>query len=115
MTYDGKCAFGKFWAEDKCLEFLKLVARAYCPPVSGHNNELPSDAEESTVDAGAAGSHSVVSEAAALIDVPTFNLGFILSLSDEEVEFNPDNSTADTIMWGKVTYFWFFTFSLLRK
>jgi len=48
-----------------------------------------------TVHAGVAGSHSVTSEAATLIDVPTFDLSFVLSSSDEEIEFNPDDSTAD--------------------
>jgi len=38
--------------EDKFLEFLKLVAIVYCPPVLGHNIELLSDVEELTVDAG---------------------------------------------------------------
>jgi len=69
----------------------------YCPPVSGHNSELPSDVEKSTVAADAAGSYSVISDAHAdaSVDVPTFDLGFILSSSDEKVEFNTDDSTAD--------------------
>jgi len=43
---------------------------------------------------------SVISEAAASTDVPTitFNLGFVLSLSDKETEFTPDDSTADMFM-----------------
>jgi len=63
----------------------------------GHNRKLTSDAE-STVHAGVAGSYSVISEAAASTDVPTFDLGFLLSLSDEEIEFTPDDSTSAMFM-----------------
>jgi len=88
------------------LEFLKLVTSVYCPLVSGHNSELPSEAEEST---GAAGSHVVVS-AAAMVDVHTFDLGFVPSLSDDEIQM-----TVLLPCLCKVTYFWFSTFSLMRK
>jgi len=52
------------------------------------------DAKEST---GATGSHSVV-WATASVHVPTFDLGFVLSSSDEETEFNPYDSTASMFM-----------------
>jgi len=34
-------------------------------------------------------------------DMPmtTFNLGFVISLSDEEIELNPDDTTAAMFMW----------------
>jgi len=54
--------------------------------------------EESTVHADAADSHFAISDSAASTDVPTFDLGFIFSSSDEEIEFNPDDSTADMFM-----------------
>jgi len=53
--------------------------------------QQPSDAEDSTIHVGVAGSPSIIFEA----DVPKFDLGFVLSSSDEEIEFNPDDSIAD--------------------
>jgi len=56
--------------------------------VSGHNSELPSDSEESIVHAGVAGCNLVIAEAAASIDVPTFNLSFVLSSSDKAIKYS---------------------------
>jgi len=42
--------------------------------------------------------HSVISEAATSTDVPVFNVSLILSSSDEEAEFSPDNNTTDMFM-----------------
>jgi len=64
----------------------------------GHNSVLLPNVEESSIHAGVTGRHSVISEAAASTDVPTFDLSIILSSSDEEIEFNPDDSTADMSM-----------------
>jgi len=89
----------------------------YCPPVSCHNCKLPSDVQESTVHADVVSSHSVIAEAATSTDVPTttFDLGFVFSSSDEEIELNPHDSTTAMFMRSKVTYFWFSTFALLCK
>jgi len=83
--------FGKYLAPSP---EIYQVSRMYCPAVSFHNCELPPDTEEST---GAAGSHSFVS-AATTVHVATFDFGFILSSFDEEIEFNPDDSTAAMFM-----------------
>jgi len=61
----------------------------------GQQQRIPSDLEESTVHAGVASSHLVISEAATSTDVRIFDLGFVLSSSDEETKFN---STADMFM-----------------